>query len=644
MSPALFVKEGSMTAPIHNPTPNRLITRRGIFTGAAASVICAPAIVRATSSMPVHVLRWPVERLYACFSFTSNPVCFRGKYNIDRMSRQLAVDGITPVTRCVAIEWSRKSNRIDLVMRLVQSAFLRHSTDCEGAPEMANALDSNGNGLHEDVVMLMRYLAALTLFAPLSANGGELVIRNVSPSAVVCHADGYTIETGWPATWDITVQPGETVRLEANYKHPGGPIIDWAECSGLRTRGMNISPTRPDGLVLLTGKQSRVLNVALYPDIPSHPNGNFGKLLDHVINTYQAFNPDVLLNAVMADEDAIYSFDGLPPLLGTSGYDVIELDTLYLGFLASSGLIAPAKITGDAPWPVALAASTYKGVLYGVPSWLCMDFIFSFSPSLKSVHSLHELLQFEANGPQSRPALLADYDGSWRIPSIYINAYVQTYGYQEITKALVMPPDPAVIANLKSIVATCAFELANTCVDGTNHAEPNGTIERVFANGNARSDMGFSEQSFYVVLNQTIAGNLAIVPTAWGEHPQPLLYSDTFVTNKSTCSADPCQTDSAAFTSLMTGSAMKSFIAFSQDLSPDVPPRHLLVATQPFWNLDQVKADPVYQQVAPVLPIGQPFPNAITQQQQATMDSKICAALKAEMPNYKCKVQVNPAN
>jgi len=209
---------------------------------------------------------------------------------------------------------------------------------------------------------------------------------------------------------------------------------------------------------------------------------------------------------------------------------------------------------------------------------------------------------------------------------------------------LVMPPDPAVIANLSSIVATCAFELANTCVDGTNHAEPNGTIERVFANGNARSDMGFSEQSFYVVLNQTIAGNLAIVPTAWGEHPQPLLYSDTFVTNKSTCSADPCQTDSAAFTSLMTGSAMKSFIAFSQDLSPDVPPRHLLVATQPFWNLDQVKADPVYQQVAPVLPIGKPFPNAITQQQQATMDSKICVALKAEMPNYKCKVQVNPAN
>jgi thiamine pyridinylase len=488
-------------------------------------------------------------------------------------------------------------------------------------------------------MMLTRCFAVLVLCVPFSANAGELLIRNVSPSAIVCHADGYTAATGWPATWDITVQPGENVRLEPNYKHANGALIDWAECGGLQTRAMNITPQRPDGLILFTGKQSRVLNVALYPDIPSHPNGNFGRLLDYVVNAYQAANPDVLLNAVMADENAIYSFDGLPPLLGASGYDVIELDTLYLGFLASSGLITPAKITGDAPWPVALAASTYNGVLYGVPSWLCMDFIFSFSPALKSVHSLNELLQFEANGLKSKPALLADYDGSWRLPSIYINAYVQAFGYQNIAKAMVMPPDPAVIANLKAIAATCEFQSANTCVDGTNHGEPDGTIERVFANGNAGSDMGFSEQSFYVVLNQSITGNVTIIPAAWGEHPQPLLYSDTFVTNKSTCSADPCQSDGAAFTSLMTGSAVKSYIAFSGDLSADMPPRHLLVATQPFWNLDLVTGDPVYQQVAPVLQTGQPFPNAFTKQQQLEMDFKICAALKGEVPNYKCKTK-----
>jgi hypothetical protein len=339
----------------------------------------------------------------------------------------------------------------------------------------------------------------------------------------------------------------------------------------------------------------------------------------------------------MADEEAIYDFNSMHTLLGINGYDVIELDTLYMGFLASSNLITPVQITGDAAWPAGMAAATYDGVLYGVPSWLCMDFIFSFLPALKSVHSLSELLTFVANSPKTKPSLLGDYDGSWRLPSIYINAYVQTYGYQDIAKALVMPPDAAVIDSLRALVATCDFEATNTCVNGTNHAQPSGTIERVFAAGNASSDMGFSEQTFYIALNQSVAGSITLVPAAWGAKPQPLLFSDAFVTNKSTCSASACQDDSAAFTGLMTSSGMKSYIAFSQDLSSDMPPRHLLVATQPFWDLDQVKNDPIYQQLAPFVRDGKAFPNSVRAQQKDDMESQICRALKEKVTSYKCK-------
>ena len=38
------------------------MTRRSIFFGAAASLICAPAIVRATSLMPVRSLILPIKR------------------------------------------------------------------------------------------------------------------------------------------------------------------------------------------------------------------------------------------------------------------------------------------------------------------------------------------------------------------------------------------------------------------------------------------------------------------------------------------------------------------------------------------------------------------------------------------------------
>ena len=48
-----------MTAPIPNHHHDNLVTRRSIFIGAAAFLICAPAIVRATNLMPVRSLPLP---------------------------------------------------------------------------------------------------------------------------------------------------------------------------------------------------------------------------------------------------------------------------------------------------------------------------------------------------------------------------------------------------------------------------------------------------------------------------------------------------------------------------------------------------------------------------------------------------------
>ncbi len=54
-----------MTAPISNH--DSLMTRRSIFIGSAALLICAPAIVRAASLMPVRRLRGPIGPQYAGF-------------------------------------------------------------------------------------------------------------------------------------------------------------------------------------------------------------------------------------------------------------------------------------------------------------------------------------------------------------------------------------------------------------------------------------------------------------------------------------------------------------------------------------------------------------------------------------------------
>ena len=56
-----------MTTPVPTHHHDGLITRRSIFIGAAASLICAPAIVRVTSLMPVRRVPPPFGPQYAGF-------------------------------------------------------------------------------------------------------------------------------------------------------------------------------------------------------------------------------------------------------------------------------------------------------------------------------------------------------------------------------------------------------------------------------------------------------------------------------------------------------------------------------------------------------------------------------------------------
>jgi hypothetical protein len=57
-----------MTALVSDTNNTNLITRRGIFIGATASLVCSPTIVRITSLMPVRRLPFPFGRQFAGFA------------------------------------------------------------------------------------------------------------------------------------------------------------------------------------------------------------------------------------------------------------------------------------------------------------------------------------------------------------------------------------------------------------------------------------------------------------------------------------------------------------------------------------------------------------------------------------------------
>jgi hypothetical protein len=465
-----------------------------------------------------------------------------------------------------------------------------------------------------------------------------LTIRNTDRYPVAC------VSESWPASaaavrGRIVVIPAAGERNVSTSATDSAPLGS-VRCGGVEFPNFNLNAAGGDRLVILTGAQTRSLNVSIYPYLPTDPASGFNTLVQHVVETYQGQNPGVALNAVMDPNVNIYSFDALPLLLTSGGYDVVEADMLYLGALVDDGVINPAGPSQQVALPVAVAASTYRGTLWAVPSWLCMDFIFTNDTNLASVQSLQALIAAMPPAPAGGMALVGDFNGSWRLPSIYINAFVQLHGYGRIADAFTMPADTAVIANLASLTTQCATVTltGNPCTNGTIHTDDGnnpGASERIFASGSAPLDVGFSERSFFI---GTASGSLpsTIIPVPWGPQAQPLLFADSFVTSKSNCPpASACTSDAAAFIDLMTSVAMRNYIVMSQDLGSSWPWRTLLVANQAFYAQPAIAANPVYRQVGSVFASAQPFPNNFTGDIKSSMGQGVCQALK-QVVTYTC--------
>lgn len=480
-------------------------------------------------------------------------------------------------------------------------------------------------------------LAGISVSRCVTLKAGELMVYNTSDQALTCKAEGYTKATGWYANVKFRIQPGTRLNLPPSMTTG---VLNSVDCGkGLRTRGMNVTLNGPDVTLFLNGQQTRTLNVLLYPFIPTNPLLGFAPLLRGITQTYQAAHPDVLLNIVLNPSIDIYDFANMANILGPQGYDIAELDTVFLSFLAQNRLITPATITGDEPLPAAKQAAMVNGTLYGVPSWLCADFLFSFSPQLQRVQTYGQLESYLSTMPAYRLAFVGDFDGKWTVPAAYINAFVQTYGYDAWKQALVMPPDPAIIKKISDFVSFCVFSESNGCVNGYYHNAPDGTVERVLASGNASNGLGFLERSFYIQLYEPSPQPLSLVPLPWGNTAQAdrVTYSDALVTNSATCSTAPCRTDSIAFAAFLTSAKIKSYIAFSADLPPGTPPRHLLPATQPFYAQTVVKNDPVYQQASKFIS-GRlfPYPNIFTPDLQSNLLRALCPALQQPIPSWQC--------
>jgi thiamine pyridinylase len=476
-----------------------------------------------------------------------------------------------------------------------------------------------------------------------SARGGDLLVYNTGPNAATCTVDGYTKASGFSSDAVFRVEPGGKLTVPPNLDS-NSSILNWVDCGiGLRTRAMNITAEGPNGVLFFNGRQTRTLNVILYSAIPTDPTLGYEALVRGLTLRYQAKHPDVLLSLVLNPAIDTYDFDNLKSnVLGPAGFDVAELDTVFLQYLVKNALITPAQITGDEPWPVGKEAAIVDGTLYGVPSWLCSDFLFSSDSKLSSIRTFDQMKNYLGTVASGRTALVGDLDGSWTVPAIYIQAFVQIHPSTTTTDALKMPADPKVIDRMAELGSACESQSLNPCIDGTYHNAKDGSVEKAFATEHASTDTGFSERSFYLTYFEQIPSTLSLIPIPWGDgqHPSRVVYSDAFVTSKATCAGAPCQSDSTEFSAFMTSADTKKFIALSGDLPTGSPPRHLLVATKAFYSLEDIKGDSLYEQLISTFLSGRmiSYPNSFSPELKYQLLSGVCPSLKKKSAGWSCKV------
>jgi hypothetical protein len=115
---------------------------------------------------------------------------------------------------------------------------------------------------------------AVVLISPSVARAGELIVYNLSSHPITCSVDGYTKASGADADFPFRVEPGQRLNVPPNFSSKSR-FLNTADCGGLRTRGMNITPESPDRVLFLNGRQHRVLNSLLYASIPTDPKAGF---------------------------------------------------------------------------------------------------------------------------------------------------------------------------------------------------------------------------------------------------------------------------------------------------------------------------------------------------------------------------------
>ena len=352
--------------------------------------------------------------------------------------------------------------------------------------------------------------------------------------------------------------------------------------------------------------QRRPFSVSLFPYIPDAGNDGLKGLRESLVSKFNAENRDITLEIKDWDLDP-YTMTDLEVMLGPSGVDMVEVDTLLLGDLVQKNLIQTIRFT-DFPlndfYPPSLIPVSLNGEVYAIPTYLCSFWIYSWDarPSLSTgISSLASYLTESSTVGGTPIVLVGNFDGSWTFPSIYFDAFKDTFeslsydtlGREYYSRGL----NDTVMQWFRMAPPLCGpptADNANKCLDGSFK---NGEAEALFGLKLAAGHFGFSETLFNI-LNASRTSDLPyIVSAPFGQSSSPTMFVDGLVL--STYCKGSCYKDAQTFSQFMSRADVRELIAFSLDVPEQEGriPRYLMQSTWSFYRRPMAQNSPIYRAI-----------------------------------------------
>jgi thiamine pyridinylase len=236
------------------------------------------------------------------------------------------------------------------------------------------------------------------------------------------------------------------------------------------------------------------LRVALYPFTPDRL-----ALFQKLESAFECQNPgvNVVLISTSNAVDDYYDYENDDK--AHKGFqfvdaDVYEIDTILLSDFVAIGKVAPIDLPYHDFSPEAIQAVSRDGKTYGVPHWLCGNFLF-YRKSDSQIGDARSWKDISTVLASRNEGLLVDFIGSSTLGEWYLTALSSVVGLDNAQRQIVdgTPINADAVSYLQTILAKCP---AGYCRSKALHNNT-GSYARAFVRGQGAVYIGYSETIYY---------------------------------------------------------------------------------------------------------------------------------------------------